>query len=455
LTRPERTETVGLFGKGKRGKVVVIGPDGTPLSLIRSLIDRGELPNFGRLFEDGSVRPMTSAIPAVSSVAWSSFMTGKNPGKHGIYGFLDRRANSYDTFIPNSSVMRSETLWEILSRNGKRVVVMNVPVTYPPRQVNGILVCGFLGPKLEKGTYPPQVGEQLKSMGYRLDVDPWQAREDKDKFLEDLYYTLDKREEAMNHFMETEDWDFFMLQIMETDRLHHFLWEEMETGHEKYAPAFLKLYHKIDGLLGRLYDRLDDETTLIVMSDHGFTLMKKEVYVNRWLQDQGWLSFTKDPPESLGDIHPESKAYSMDPGRIFVNLQGREPQGSVDAGPEYESLRAELVESFSSLSDPDTGEPMVEGVYRREEIYSGECYDQAPDLVAMPHRGYDLKGSIKKDVLTDRGVINGAHTYDDAMLYVRGQEIKKQEVAIVDVMPTILHLMGVPIPEDVDGEILI
>jgi predicted AlkP superfamily phosphohydrolase/phosphomutase len=145
----------------------------------------------------------------------------------------------------------------------------------------------------------------------------------------------------------------------------------------------------------------------------------------------------------------------MDPGRIFVNLRGREPLGSVDAGKEYESLRSELIESLSSLSDPDTGEPMIEGVYRREEIYSGECYDQAPDLVAMPHRGYDLKGSIKKDVLTDRGVINGAHTYDDAMLYVRGQEVKKQEVAIVDVMPTILHLMGVPIPEDVDGEILI
>jgi predicted AlkP superfamily phosphohydrolase/phosphomutase len=446
---------VGLFGKGKRGKVVVIGPDGTPLSLIRSLIDKGELPNFGRLFEAGSVRPMTSAIPAVSSVAWSSFMTGKNPGKHGIYGFLDRRANSYDTFIPNSRAMRSETLWEILSRHGKRVVVMNVPVTYPPRQVNGILVCGFLGPKLEKGTYPPQVGEQLKSMGYRLDVDPWQAREDKDKFLEDLYYTLDKREEAMVHFLETEDWDFFMLQIMETDRLHHFLWEEMETGHEKYAPAFLELYHKIDALLGRLYDRLDDDTTLIVMSDHGFTLMKKEVYINRWLEDQGWLSFTKDPPESLGDIHPESKAYSLDPGRIFVNLRGREPLGSVDAGKEYEALRGQLIESLSSLSDPDTGEPMIEAVYRREEIYSGECYDQAPDLVAMPHRGYDLKGSIKKDVLTDRGVINGAHTFDDAMLYIRGQEVKKQEVAIVDVMPTILHVMGVPIPEDVDGEILI
>ncbi|HEM62178.1 MAG TPA: nucleotide pyrophosphatase, partial [Chloroflexi bacterium] len=291
--------------------------------------------------------------------------------------------------------------------------------------------------------------------GYRLDVDPWQAREDKDKFLEDLYYTLAKREEAISHFMETEDWDFLMLQIMETDRLHHFLWEEMETGHPKYAPAFLKLYHQIDALLGRLHDRLDEDTTLLVMSDHGFTLMKKEVYINRWLEDQGWLFFTKQPPDSLKDIHPDSRAYSLDPGRIFVNLRGREPLGSVGLGQDYERVRSELIDSLSALSDPDSGEPMIERVYRREEIYSGPCYDQAPDLVAMPHRGYDLKGSIKKDVLTDRGVINGAHTYDDAMLYVQGQEVRKDEVAIVDVMPTILHLMGVPIPEDVDGEVLV
>jgi len=447
---------VGLFDrrKGKSKKVVVIGPDGTPLSLIRRLIEKGELPNFARIFQDGSVRPMTSAIPAVSSVAWSSFMTGKNPGKHGIYGFLDHRPHSYDTYIPNSRAMHGETLWEILSRHGKRVVVMNVPVTYPPRQVNGILVAGFLAPKLEKGTYPPSIGEQLANMGYRLDVDPWQARKDRDKFIEDLYYTLDKREEAMLHFMDTEEWDFFMLQIMETDRLHHFLWEEMETGDPKYAPAFLELYHRLDGLLGRLYDRLGEDVTLMVMSDHGFTLMKKEVYVNRWLQDHDWLSFTKDSPESLGDIHPDSRAYSMDPGRIFVNLRGREPQGSVEPGKEYEALREELVQSLSGLQDPDGGEPMIERVYPREEIYSGECYPQAPDLVAMPHRGYDLKGSIKKDVLTDRGVITGAHTYDDAMFYARGQEIRKEVVAIVDVMPTILHLMGVPIPQDVDGEVL-
>lgn len=441
--------------KSRSRKVVVIGLDGTPLSLITGLIARGELPNFARLFDNGSVRPMTSAIPFVSSVAWSSFMTGKNPGKHGIYGFLDRLPGSYDTFIPNSRAMRSEALWEILSTEGKRVVVMNVPVTYPPRQVNGILVAGFLAPRLEKATYPNWVGETLMNMGYRLDVDPWQAREDKDKFLEDLYYTLDKREEAMFYFLESQDWDFFMLQIMETDRLHHFLWEYMEKGDEKYAPPFIDLYRKIDDLFGRLSERLTEDTTLLIMSDHGFCTLKKEIYINRWLRDQGWLRFTKEPPESLKDIHPDSKAYSMDPGRIFINLRGREPLGSVEPGADYDALRNELIQALLQLREPESGELIIEKVYEREEIYSGNCYPQAPDLVAMPNRGYDLKGSIAKEALTDKGVIVGTHTYDDAMIYVQGEEIKKDEADIVDVMPTILHLMGVAIPEDVDGSVLI
>lgn len=445
----------GRKAKTRERKVVVIGLDGTPLTLVNSLIARQELPNLARIFEEGSVRPMNSGIPFVSSVAWSCFMTGKNPGKHGIYGFLDRIPNSYDTYIPNSKVMRSDTLWEILSKHGRRVVVINVPVTYPPRQVNGILVAGFLSPRLEKATYPGWVADQLKSMGYRLDVDPWQARDDKDKFVDDLYHTLDKREEAMSHFMQREDWDFFMLQIMETDRLHHFLWEEMERGDERYAPAFLRLYHKIDALLGRLRERLTEDITLVIMSDHGFCAMKKEVFVNRWLQDTGWLRFAKVPPESLKDIHPDSKAYSMDPGRIFVNLRGREPLGSVNPGKEYEALRDELTEALGQLRDPEGGEPIIDKVYKREEIYSGECFPQAPDLVAMPHRGYDLKGSVKKSVLTQKGFVNGTHTYDDAMIYIRDQHITKDEVAIVDVMPTILKLMGVPIPKDVDGSVLV
>ena len=446
---------MGLLDRRKGKKVVVIGLDGTPYSLITRLMGEGQLPHLAKTVERGSLRPMNSVIPTVSSVAWSCFMTGKNPGKHGIYGFVDRHPSSYDTYIPNSKTMESITLWEVLSQRGKRVVVINVPLTYPPREVKGVLVPGFLMPKVETGTYPQWVGVKLKEMGYRIDVDPWQARESKEKLLEDLDYTLEKRVEAAFYLMESQEWDFFMLHIMETDRLHHFLWEHMEKGDPTYGPAFLAFYKKLDQFLGELEGRLGHHATLIILSDHGFCSIEREVYLNHWLREKGWLSFTKEPPESWTDIDGSSKVYCMDPGRIYINLRGREGRGSVEPGREYEEFRSQLAKELAALMDPQSGEPMIEQVVKREEAYNGPCYPLAPDQVAMPRRGYDLKGSPKKDRLTDKGPLVGMHTYDDAFLYIEGQKIDKEVVEIVEVMPTILDLMGLPLPEDLDGTSLI
>jgi len=184
-------------------------------------------------------------------------------------------------------------------------------------------------------------------------------------------------------------------------------------------------------------------------------LVKREVYINHWLREEGWLRFSKEPPESWSDIEGGAKAYSMDPGRVYLNLRGREPRGSVEPGEEYERVRKELAEGLSGLEDPETKESMVERVFKREELYTGGCYAQAPDLVVKPKRGYDLKGSIKKERLTDRGPLVGMHTYDDAFLYIEGQRLSKRVAEIVDLMPTILHLMGVSAPDDLDGSSLI
>ena len=447
--------------KRKGKKVVVIGLDGTPYSLVSRLVAEGKMPHFADLLKEGTMRPMNSVLPTVSSVAWSSFMTGKNPGKHGIYGFIDRVPDSYKTYIPTSKNMQSETLWEILSRHGRRVVVINVPVTYPPRKVNGIVVAGFLSPSLGKATYPPSVAQELREMGYIIDVDPWRARESKDQLLEDLDRALEKRAEAMFRFMDREPWDFLICHIMETDRLHHFLWEQMEKGDEKYGPAFFAFYRKIDDVLGQVAERLDEDTTLIVMSDHGFCTLKREVNVNYWLRERGYLRFRKEPPEtsassvepSLADIHPDSVAYSLIPGRIYVNLRGREPRGCVEPGRSYLEVRERLAGELLEMRDPDTGERMVERVMKREEVYSGPCYEQAPDLVVVPLRGYDLKGGLKKESLTCNGVIVGMHTYDDAMLYVTGGVLARENLEVIDVMPMILNLMDVHMPDDVDGVI--
>lgn len=446
---------MGLFGrkggKTKGRKVVVVGIDGVPFSFLQGQIQAGRMARFARLVEGGSLKRMNSVIPTVSSVAWSSYMTGKNPGKHNIYGFVDRHPNPYEVYIPNSSSMKGETLWEILSRHGKRVIVINVPVTYPPRPVNGLLVSGFLATRLEKAVYPQSLGQTLKDLDYRIDVDAWKAHEDTDAFLEDVNQTLESRIKTTFYLMEKEDWDFFQIHIMETDRINHFLWEHWESGDEGYASAFQTFYERIDGFLGEMEERLDGDTELIVLSDHGFCTLKKEVFLNRWLEDHGYLQLRPSEKRTFKDIENGSRAYSLIPGRLYVNLKGREEHGGVDSGDEYEEVRQQLMSELSRVKDPDTGERIVGAVHRREELYHGASFEQAADLVVVPEDGYDLKGNLDSDTLTHKGPIVGMHTFDDAALYIRGREIGAEHFSIVDVMPTLLTMMDVSVPADVDG----
>jgi predicted AlkP superfamily phosphohydrolase/phosphomutase len=450
---------MGLFDRlrFKDRRVLVVGLDGVPFSLLKALSDEGKLPNWAKLLESGSFKRMNSVHPCVSSVAWATYMTGKNPGKHNIYGFVDRFPASMDVFIPTSRDMTGETLWEILSQAGKKVVVINVPVTFPPREVNGILISGFLCPNIDKIAYPKEQASVLREMGYRIDVDAWQARESLDRFLEDLHLTLDKRIEAMSYFLEREAWDFFQIHIMETDRINHFLWGLWEEGDPQYGPEFIKYYQKIDAILGRINAGLEEGTRLIVLSDHGFCGMKKEVFLNHWLQREGWLKFREKAPKSVKDIHQESKAYSLIPGRIYVNLAGRESSGSVRFPDEYERIRGEVKEALLGMKDPDSGERIIEKVLKREELYHGPHFNEGPDLVAIPYNGYDLKGNLDKKELTYKGPLVGMHTYDDAFFYIRDVEINRgnNQFGVMDVMPTILKLIGVNPPEDLDGQALL
>ncbi len=447
------------FRKPQPRRVVVIGLDGTPYTFFQRAMAEGYMPNLARLVKEGSFRRINSVYPTVSSVAWSSFMTGRNPGKHNIYGFIDRQPGTYKTYIPTSRAMKTDTLWEILSRAGKKVTVVNVPVTYPPRPVNGILVGGFLSPNVDKATYPPEKAALLKQLGYIVDADPWVARQSKDKALSEVNTALDARVKTMFYLMDNEPWDFFQMHVMETDRLYHFLWEQMETNDPVYAPQFMAFIRKIDNMLGQLCAKLDDRTTLVIMSDHGFCTIKKEVYVNYWLEQQGWLKFEDGLPRDkrkLENLSPKAQAYSLVPGRVFIHLQGREPRGSVAPGAEYEALRDEIAAAALELVNPDTGERMIQKVLKREEIYSGPHFEQAADLILVPFDGYDLKGNLGKDSLTFRGEeLVGMHTYDDAALYVLGKELRKGPIWVADPMPTILALMGVPIPADLDGQNLL
>ncbi len=405
----------------KKSRLFILALDGTPFTLLQRLFREGVMPNLKKLAEGAVFKQMDSVQPPVSSSAWASFMTGKTPAQHGILGFVDRTPADMNWYVPNADHLRAKTIWEILSEQGKRVFVMNVPVTFPPKPINGISICGFLGNDIRKGTWPPEIGTLLKARGYRIDADTELAKTNLSAFMEHLFTVLEKRFETMRSFYAQEHWDVFMTHIMETDRLHHFFWEYFEQGHTAYKARFLDLYRRIDWEIGRILAESGEDSAFLLLSDHGFCTLHYAVYLNRWLADNGYLFFKSNPPSDLHNIAPHSRAYSLYPGRIYLNLKGRERDGSVEQGLPYEQLRTELAQRLKTFLDP-AGRPVVKQILRREEVYPEASAAEAamlPDLIAIPHKGYDLKGDLWHASLIDKTVFNGMHTEDDAFVLAK------------------------------------
>jgi predicted AlkP superfamily phosphohydrolase/phosphomutase len=443
-----------LFRPSKPPRLFILGLDGSPLPLLRRLIKAGDLPNLARIFEGGAAVEMNSSLPDVSAVAWTSVNTGKNPGKHGIYGFVDRKPGTNEMEVMTARHVRAKTVWELASDAGRRAVAINVPLSFPPQHINGVVISDFLAPALNKAVHPTTLVPTLETMGYRIDTDPWVARQSLDAFVEDFQITADKRAEAVQYLMQHEAWELFMVVFMETDRLHHFMWQYMEEDDPTYGPKFLDAYRQIDRLVGEIVSKLSADDQLIILSDHGFTTLKKEVFLNVWLENEGYLAFPPDSQKTLVSMDPRSRAFSLDPGRIYVNLEGREPGGSVSQG-EYEGLVDELATHLADLRDPDSGEAMIKDVYRAGQIYQGPARDRAPDLLVMPYDGYDIKGTFESPTLTGRGKLVGMHKYDDATLFIRGHRITVDHASVRDVLPTACQLMRLECPPDVDGKVVV
>jgi predicted AlkP superfamily phosphohydrolase/phosphomutase len=248
-------------------------------------------------------------------------------------------------------------------------------------------------------------------------------------------------------------WDFAQLHVMETDRLYHFMWGLMEEGHPKYAGQFMDVFRAIDEFLGEIDATMGDDVTILIMSDHGFCSLKKEIYLNHFLEERGYLAYKQDDAKSLEHIDPaKTTVFCMDPGRFYINLKGREA-GGVVSREEYDDLRTKLMGELAELAD-DEGNRVIKDVLKKEDIYSGEHFDIAPDVVINPVDGYDPKGAFGKKSLTGKGPIVGMHTYHDAMLWVRGHELKTGG-SVVDVPATIYEIMGIELPADFDGHSLL
>jgi predicted AlkP superfamily phosphohydrolase/phosphomutase len=397
----------------KKKKFMVIGIDGVPYELLKQFAEDGVMPNVKRLIEQYSLKQTRAPLPEVSSVSWASFMTGKNPGEHGVFGFTEIDPRDYSYIFPFFPTFPVKPIWEIIGERKKRSIIINLPGTYPVRPTRGMLISGFVAPELEKSVYPVSLLPILKGIGYRVDVDASVGKNNKQAFLKDLLSTLNVRYGFYKSVVR-EEWDLFFFIITGTDRLHHFLFDVVDDPGAEFYGDFLDYYRRVDTIIGEIAADMETrEVPFIILSDHGFVKIKKEVYLSQYLKEWGYLDFGIEKPGDLESITAKTRVFALDPSRLYIHLEGKFKRGSVRK-EEYDLLREEIKSKFLGLEID--GEKVMASVYYKEEIYSGPYMEKAPDLVLVSRHGFDLKSGITKDLCYGKTFFEGMHSMDNAVL---------------------------------------
>ena len=372
-------------------------------------------------------------------------MSGQNPGGHGIFGFIDRTLPDLSLLLPNAANRQGTSLWGELSRNHIPVIVMNVPVTYPPEQVNGVLIGGFLGVDVKKIAFPSSVSSYLEEKNYIIDADTSSALEKPDEFIEHLTAIIDQRFSIFKELIDSNPWRYAHLHIMETDRLFHFLWSAVDNKSDRLCPAIYKFFEVLDQHLTDIISHIDDDTEVLILSDHGFCASNVEWDLNAWLVENGYLKWHPHLGRGLHRMKPESIAYSLIPGRIYLNLKGRESTGSVDP-TELEAIRQNLMQHLLTARQPDGATPVFEAVLSGADLFSGTSAFQAPDIVAVPAKGVELKSRLQPASIVQPARLKGMHTYENAMVWFRNGTLTNPVPAIMDLYSTILSYFGIVDP---------
>ncbi len=457
-------------------KLVVIGLDCvTPQLLYGPWLD--EMPNVRRLLDGGFHANMVSTIPPITVPAWMSMMTSKDPGTLGMYGFRNRASYDYgDLFTVNSNYVKEKTLWNYLSRNRLRSIVMGVPLTYPPKPLNGLMVTSFLTPSKDVDyTHPPELKQRLDEIAggdYIIDVKDFR-NENKRGTLEQIYRMSRARFMAFRRLLKDEEWDFAMMVEMGPDRLHHAFWRYHDPEHRLYEPGseFEDVIHQyyvyMDTELGATLDTLAPDTSVIVVSDHGAKGMHGAVCINEWLIEEGLLAVKNYPetPERLGtdNIDWEKTRVWGDGGyyaRIFLNVEGREPKGQIPAG-QLEEFKRELKAKLEAIPD-ENGNNIGTKVFLPEDIYR-ECKGTPPDLIVyLGDLDWRSAGTIGNRAIhifeNDTGPDDANHAQEGIFIWSnRGSGTlagAADKVSIYDITPSILDFYGIPVPEDMVGNVI-
>lgn len=483
----------------KTYKILVIGLDGATWDIIRPLVTEGKLPIIGRLMNDGCFGDLRSTYPPTSTPAWTSFMTGKNPAKHGITGFLAPQADGTlkgkRGALLNSTFIDAKTIWQILSEKGKRICIINCPMTYPPSKVNGIMISGMLTPiSAENFTYPKKLKDEMKD--YQIGLTNHLKLND-EAFLKELYHITNVRAKYALTLLQKEDWDLFVVVFTGIDRIQHRFWKYIDRSnpaYEKNGPwekEITKYYQRIDGVIGELIDCVSKGTTVFLLSDHGFGPLQENFFlVNNWLANLGLMDTSSPSRARLQNVlsnilwirklipkgmrkrvkaRPNwkmTRAYGVvtypSIGGINLNLIGREKRGTVTPGTEADDVIKKIGEALYSLED-QKGNKIIRKVIITKNEFFGSHVDDLPDIIFELETKYCQKlgtgfgPTFARFQVLYHKKVTGTHRMN-GILVISGPFIKKgleiKGAEIIDIAPTILYLMGLPIPNDFDGRVL-
>lgn len=442
---------------------------------------RKDLPNLAHLMEQGVYGELRSTVPPITVPAWTSMLSGKDPGQLGFFGFRNRRSYQYEElYFANASYIREKRVWNYLDEHGLRSIVIGVPQTFPPKPINGIMVGSFLTPdKSADYTFPSSTREDIDQIAdgdYIIDVKDFRT-EDKDWLLEQIYLMTRRRFRVVRHYLQNEAWNLFMFVEMGIDRIHHGFWRYQDKQHRLYQAGhrfenvILDYYRYVDGEIGRLFELLHPETAVMVVSDHGAKGMKGAICVNDWLIQKGYLHLRceiQKPTKLTAEMIDWSQTRAWAEGgyysRLFLNVQGREPQGVIPQS-EYETFRNHIKEELEALGD-EKNQPIGTRIFKPERVYR-TVRNIPPDLIVyFGDLNWRSAGTVGNGAIhifkNDTGPDDANHSEEGIFIFKpdrrklkdagleKGQEI--EGLSIYDIAPTLLNHFGLSVPIDMIGK---
>jgi predicted AlkP superfamily phosphohydrolase/phosphomutase len=452
-------------------KILVLALDSVPPELLFGPLLK-KTPNIWRIYENGLRGKLETCHPPITIPAWMVMMSGKNPGRLGIYGFRHRKGFSYEQgYIVSSSNMREPCVWDIIGDRGLKTCVIGVPPSYPPKRINGNLVSCLITPGTNREyTWPPELKKEIEALIGNYVFDLTFRTENREAVKKELFEMTEKRFTVAKYLAKNKEWNLFILHEIGFDRLHHAFWKFFDPTHPKYIPGNQfegiaeEYYQFVDRKIGELIDSIGKDVHVFILSDHGSKAMKGAFCVNEWLVKEGYLRL-KRKPGSVVDLDeaevdwPHTKAWGWGGyyARIFFNVKGREPDGVVSM-EELPGLKAELKTKLAKIRDP-TGRVMDNRVFEPEEVYGVALGDKPDLMVYFDNLDWRSAGTIGHDSLylseNDIGPDDSVHSMEGVFVY-KGPTGRRQGnidgLRAIDICPTILRLLNVPVPQDMEGK---